>query len=99
MDADVAEISKAEQIQGMTPETCRAARALIGLSQADLADRAGILPLTVRRYETVQSEPSYKTWRALKTALEQAGVLFIDADDVNGPGVRLRKETARRGGQ
>jgi transcriptional regulator with XRE-family HTH domain len=91
MDAVVAERSKPDQKQCMTPETCKAARALVGLSQAELAERAGVLPLTVRRYETGQSEPSHKTWRSLRTALERAGVRFIDEDDNDGPGVRLRK--------
>jgi transcriptional regulator with XRE-family HTH domain len=77
---------------GMTPETCRAARALLGISQAELAEHAGITMLTVRNYELAKSEPSHKTWRSMKAALERRGVRFIDADEGGeGPGVRLRK--------
>jgi DNA-binding XRE family transcriptional regulator len=74
----------------MTPETCRAARALVGISQADLADLAGVTTLTVRNYEAGKTGPSLKTWRAMKTALEK-NVRFIDGDETEGPGVRLRK--------
>ena len=77
--------------KGMTPETCRAARALIGLSQAELADLANIIPLTVRSYEQGKTEPSHKTWRSMKTVLERKGVEFIDEGDGKGPGLRLRK--------
>jgi transcriptional regulator with XRE-family HTH domain len=79
---------------GMTPLLCRTARTLVNLSQAELAERAGISPLSVRNYEGEKTEPSYKTWRAIRTALEQAGVQFIDENEASaggGPGVRLRK--------
>jgi DNA-binding XRE family transcriptional regulator len=76
---------------GMTPQTCRAGRSLLGLSQAELGELAGVTPLTVRNYEGEKSEPSYKTWRAMKSVLERRGVEFIDEGDGKGPGVRLRK--------
>jgi DNA-binding XRE family transcriptional regulator len=75
----------------MTPQTCRAARALLGLSQAELAKLAGVTPLTVRNYEAEKTEPSFKTWRTMKTAMERRGVMFLDADDAAGDGVRWRK--------
>jgi transcriptional regulator with XRE-family HTH domain len=62
----------------MTPRTCRAARTLLDLSQAELAERAGVSPLTLRNYENGKTEPAHKTWLAIKRALEQAGVQFID---------------------
>jgi hypothetical protein len=33
----------------------------------------------------------FETVRALRRALERAGVVFIEADDKLGPGVRLRE--------
>jgi transcriptional regulator with XRE-family HTH domain len=90
MDATIASYPDSTENAGMTPETCRAARALIGLSQAELAERAGVMPLTVRNYETGKSEPSHKTWRALKAALERGGVQFID-ENGGGSGVRWKK--------
>jgi len=77
--------------EGMTPQTCRAARSLLGLSQAELGERAGVTMLTVRNYESEKTEPSYKTWRAIRTALEKGGIIFLDEDDNLGPGVRLKK--------
>jgi transcriptional regulator with XRE-family HTH domain len=75
----------------MTPQTCRAARSLVGLSQAQLGNRAGVTMLTVRNYESEKTEPSYRTWRAIRTALEKSGIIFIDDDEAGGPGVRLKK--------
>jgi transcriptional regulator with XRE-family HTH domain len=79
----------------MTPETCRAARNLLGLSQAELAARAKVSVVTLRNYENGTTEaPSHATWLRIKRALEQAGVQFIDEDGVShggGPGLRLKK--------
>jgi len=75
----------------MTPETCRAARSLLNLSQTELAARAKVSVVTLRNYEKGTTEaPSHKTWLAIKRALEQAGVQFID-ENGGGPGLRLRK--------
>jgi transcriptional regulator with XRE-family HTH domain len=76
----------------MTPGTCRAARSLIGLSQAELAARAKVSVVTLRNYEIgVTEAPSHATWLRIKRALEQAGVVFIDENGM-GPGVRLRNK-------
>jgi hypothetical protein len=45
---------------------------------------------TVRNYEGGDTAPSHKTWLAIKRALENAGVQFID-ENGGGAGVRLRK--------
>jgi DNA-binding transcriptional regulator YiaG len=75
----------------MTPETCRAARALLALSQTDLAARANVSVVTLRNYENGTTEaPSHATWLRIKRALEQAGVQFID-ENGGGPGLRLKK--------
>ena len=74
----------------MTPRTCKAARVLLKMEQIDLAQRAGVNVQTLRNYENEVSEPTHKTWLAIKRALEQAGVAFID-ENGGGPGVRLRK--------
>lgn len=76
----------------MTPATCRAARALIGLSQAGFAGRVGVTPLSIRNYEAGKSDPAHSTWQRMKTVLERAGVVFIDEGDGMGPGARLRAQ-------
>ena len=68
----------------------RAARALLGWSQQDLADRAIISVNALRRLEAEQVDPRMSTVTAVKAALEGAGVDFQPADLAKGEGVRLR---------
>jgi transcriptional regulator with XRE-family HTH domain len=74
----------------VTREQCRAARGLLGWSQADLAEAALIGIVTVRQFETGAHEPRRLTLHAIRRALESAGVEFID-ENGGGPGVRSRK--------
>lgn len=73
----------------VTPEQCRAARALLGWTQMDLAERSGIGCSTVRSFESGRHALIRSNMAMLRAALEAAGVIFIDAD-AQGPGVRLR---------
>ena len=79
----------------ITREQCRAARGLLGWSQADLAEAALIGTVTVRQFETGAHEPRRLTLHAIRRAFEAAGVEFID-ENGGGPGVRLRKEKQSR---
>lgn len=74
----------------MTPGQCRAARALVGMEQSELADASGIARATVIDFEKGQRLPRAGTVAALRAALEAAGVIFV-AENGEGPGVRLRK--------
>jgi transcriptional regulator with XRE-family HTH domain len=74
----------------ITPEQSRAARALLNWSQPQLALASGASVSTIRDFETGKREPIANNLRALRTALEAAGVEFI-AENGGGPGVRLRK--------
>jgi transcriptional regulator with XRE-family HTH domain len=75
----------------MVAEQLRAARALLGWSQSELAERAGMSLPTVKRVE-IEHGPnvSESARHSLRLALEQGGVEFID-ENGGGPGVRLRK--------
>jgi transcriptional regulator with XRE-family HTH domain len=64
-----------------------AARALIGWSQSDLAEKVGVVPLTIKRLEGGQAVSDHIRARA-HAALEAAGVEFTNGGQ---PGVRLRK--------
>src|SRR5690242_12403807 len=79
------------QISSIIAEQVRAARALLGWSQSELAERAGMSLPTVKRVEA-ESGPNVSdgTRHELRLALEQGGVDFID-ENGGGPGVRLRK--------
>jgi transcriptional regulator with XRE-family HTH domain len=75
----------------VTNEQLRAARALLGWSQSELALRAGLSVPTVKRLEGgfgphVSDEARAK----LKKALEGAGIEFIQ-ENGGGAGVRFRK--------
>ena len=65
----------------------QAARALIGWSQSDLAQKIGVAPLTIKRLEGGQVVSDDIRGRA-QQALEAAGVEFTTGD---APGVRLRR--------
>lgn len=66
---------------------------MIGLTQADLATRAGISTTGLNNIEKGLSDPKASTLRAIQNALESAGVIFV-AENGEGPGVRLRKSHA-----
>lgn len=65
------------------------ARAGLGLSVRDLAEKAQVSTNTVSRLEAGE-ELKPRTVAAMRIALEAAGVEFI-AENGGGPGVRLRK--------
>jgi transcriptional regulator with XRE-family HTH domain len=68
----------------------RAARGLLGWSQAEAATAAKVGLSTVRNFETGKSTPIENNLIAIRRALEAAGVIFVD-ENGEGPGVRLRK--------
>ena len=73
----------------------RAARALLGWSQTELASRAGLSLPTVKRVEGDFGPSVTQESRAkLERALESAGVEFIN-ENGGGPGVRLKKPTRK----
>jgi transcriptional regulator with XRE-family HTH domain len=68
---------------------CKMARVATGLGLRELAVLADVSPNTVSRLERGEElKPS--TVAAIRTALESAGVIFVDANG-EGAGVRLRK--------
>lgn len=70
----------------------KAARALLGWSQSDLAVASGISEPTVKRLEATDGTLGGRatTSDAIRAALEAAGVEFID-ENGGGPGVRLAR--------
>ncbi len=74
----------------ISPAQCRAARALINISQSDLASRAQVARATVTDFERGSRTPTRANLAALRSALEAARVEFTDGD---APGVYLRGST------
>lgn len=73
-----------------TPDQLRAARALVGLSQSEVATMTGRTTKTIRRAESEPDAVAADTIAAIRAALESAGVEFLEGNGT-GPGVRLRK--------
>lgn len=74
------------------PEQIRAARALLRMEQNELARRANVSTVTVRRLEAADgmSKVAPDTVDEVRRTLEQAGAEFIDR------GVRRRTRTAEQ---
>lgn len=58
------------------PEQIRAARAMLGWSQQELAEAAGVSKDTVKNYELSNNRPNSKTLVAMEAALVTAGIEF-----------------------
>jgi predicted transcriptional regulator len=71
----------------------KAARALLGWSQDDLAKRSGVSEPTIGRLEAEGGEIGGRaeTGDKIRRALEKAGIEFTNG---NSPGVRLRGRKA-----
>jgi len=69
------------------PAQLRAARALLNWSQEDLASRANVALMMIKNFERSLSDPRLSSMNKLKSAIEAAGVRFIEANDMHGPGV------------
>jgi DNA-binding transcriptional regulator YiaG len=74
----------------MNPAQCRAARAILNMTQPGLAEIAKVGLSTVVDFEKTRRKVSRGAIEAMQKALETAGVEFID-ENGGGPGVRLRK--------
>ena len=70
----------------------RAARALLGMSATELAERAGVGWATIQRFESAEGLPQGRsgTIQRIKDTLENAGVTFV-GHQVTSPGVQLRR--------
>lgn len=75
----------------MSPSQCRAGRALLNWSQDQLAENAQVARATIADFETVGRMPMRNNMVSIRSALEAAGVAFIDEEGDSGAGVRFRK--------
>jgi predicted transcriptional regulator len=77
-------------VDKMSPAQCRAGRALLEITQTELAASAGLGLSTVVDYEKKRRQVSAESVRSMFQALVDAGIEFID-ENGGGPGVRIRK--------
>jgi DNA-binding XRE family transcriptional regulator len=71
----------------LTAAQIRGARAMLHIGQLELAKMAGISKTNLNHIEN-GSDPRRSTLLAIQTALEAAGIEFLEDD-----GIRLRKAT------
>ena len=77
-------------IDEISPAQCRAGRALLEITQTQLAASAGLGLSTVVDFEKERRQVSPESVESIRRALIRAGIEFID-ENGGGPGVRLRK--------
>jgi predicted transcriptional regulator len=82
----------------ISAEQIRAARALIGWKQTDLAKASGVSEISIKNIERGVTDPRSSTVAALQRAFEKAGVVFLEPGDIRdgGEGVRLLRNARRR---
>jgi transcriptional regulator with XRE-family HTH domain len=73
----------------LTADQCRAARALLNWTQADLAERVSVSAVSIRAFEK-GGEMRDSNQKLIRLTLEAAGVVFIP-ENGGGAGVRLAK--------
>ena len=71
----------------VTGAQCRAARALLGWTLDDLAERAEVAPRSIVTFENGRRNPHRGTLKSIRAALESAGIRFLENGE--GPGIRL----------
>ena len=78
----------------LTGAQIRAGRALVDWTGARLSEASGVSLQTIRRMEgeVGTGRSSQANIQAVRRALEDAGVVFLDAEEANGvgPGVRIK---------
>lgn len=80
----------------ITPQQSRGARAMLGWTRDELADRSKVSPATLADFEAGKRVPYDRTLADIRRALEEGGIEFIP-ENGGGPGARLRKgEIARK---
>ena len=76
--------------EGISPAVLRAARAMVGWTRDQLSTASGVNTRTIARLEDGETDARASTAKAIRTALEAAGVVFVEPNGL-GPGVRLRE--------
>jgi DNA-binding transcriptional regulator YiaG len=81
----------------ITFQQCRSGRAMLEISQQELAAAANVGLETVRTFESGIAKPTANSLRSIRLALERAGIDLL-SDAGAGPGVRLSRRYLTRKG-
>jgi DNA-binding XRE family transcriptional regulator len=84
-----------KNVDYISPGQCKAARALLELTQGELAKAASLGLSTIVDFEKQRRQVSIDTIRGIRDALRTCGVEFID-ENGGGAGVRLRKRHQKK---
>jgi transcriptional regulator with XRE-family HTH domain len=84
-----------KNVDVITPGQSKAARALLELTQGDLADAANLGLSTIVDFEKRRRQVSAVALLAIRDALAARGVEFID-ENGGGAGVRLAKRRSKK---
>ncbi|RWC29958.1 XRE family transcriptional regulator [Mesorhizobium sp. M8A.F.Ca.ET.207.01.1.1] len=76
-------------------EILRAARAALGMTQAELARESGVGKRTILRIEQ-DERVAVRTLKRVQVALEARGVEFVSSEPGHGPGLRLPLSAIKR---
>jgi len=71
----------------ITPKQCKAARAFLGWSQQDLADKVRVVQKTITDFEREVRTPQRRIAEDIKTIFVEAGIKF--ENDNEGQGAKL----------
>ena len=74
----------------ITPEQCRAARAILDISQKALADASGVSLTTIKEFEMGKREPKAYVLQALMVILTNRNIRLIE--DETQTGVAIAKD-------
>lgn len=85
----VNDLSEEDVISGVT---CRAARELLGLSQADLKTMSGVGKKSINDFENAFVALRPELVRKLRIALESEGARFVVGDDLFGVITNMSRE-------
>jgi transcriptional regulator with XRE-family HTH domain len=70
----------------ITRQQIRAARALLGWTQAHLAEASGLSTIGIQSIENAVSDPRASTLLAIESAFKEVGVVFTNGGE---PGVKI----------
>jgi transcriptional regulator with XRE-family HTH domain len=84
-----------KMLKKITPAQCRAARALLEMTQPQLAEESGLGLSTIVDFEKMRRHVSDEAVEAILVALKRRGVEIIE-ENGGGAGVRLRQRSRPR---